>query len=214
MPEVQQPVVGQAEVEYRDIEGYPGYRIGNDGSVWTQRKRGRCGGVVGNWSRRQTFAWKNGYRRVTLHRSGKGRTFYVHRLVLVAFIGPCPEGMESRHVNDNDRGNNNLNNLCWGTKKENAADRDRHGSTPRGEKIGDSKLTDEQVKEIRRLYAETDLGQRDIAKMFGLAQCPVARIVTGKGWKHVTGGTPVAVNMLEKLAAGKRRAWEAKRNRL
>lgn len=48
-----------------------------------------------------------------------GRT--VHSLVLEAFIGPCPPGMEARHLDD-DPTNNNLSNLVWGTRSENSGD--------------------------------------------------------------------------------------------
>lgn len=45
----------------------------------------------------------------------------VHSLVLEAFVGPCPPGMEARHADDNPL-NNNLNNLSWGTRSENSDD--------------------------------------------------------------------------------------------
>ena len=45
----------------------------------------------------------------------------VHRMVLEAFVGPCPEGMQCRHLNDV-KNDNRLNNLAWGTRKENSAD--------------------------------------------------------------------------------------------
>jgi hypothetical protein len=52
----------------------------------------------------------------------------VHRLVLEAFVGPCPKGQEARHKND--QGNCNwLFNLCWGTRTENLLDRTRNGGT-------------------------------------------------------------------------------------
>lgn len=52
----------------------------------------------------------------------------VHSLVLEAFTGPCPEGMEARHLDDNPT-NNRLENLVWGTRSENSQDairNDRH----------------------------------------------------------------------------------------
>jgi hypothetical protein len=49
----------------------------------------------------------------------------VHRGVLLAFEGPCPPGYVCRHLDDNPA-NNDLSNLKWGTKKENADDRERN----------------------------------------------------------------------------------------
>ena len=46
---------------------------------------------------------------------------YIHRLVLESFVGPCPDGMETRHL-DGNRENNHFQNLCWGTHSENMKD--------------------------------------------------------------------------------------------
>ena len=45
----------------------------------------------------------------------------VHSLVLEAFVGPCPPGMEARHADD-DATNNNISNLSWGTRSQNSHD--------------------------------------------------------------------------------------------
>ena len=50
----------------------------------------------------------------------------VHRAVLAAFDGPQPPSIVARHKDD-DRGNNRLTNLSWGTRAENAADTTRAG---------------------------------------------------------------------------------------
>lgn len=51
----------------------------------------------------------------------------MHELVLTAHVGPCPPGMECRHL-DGDEKNNALSNLVWGTPPEQALDRVRHGT--------------------------------------------------------------------------------------
>jgi len=63
----------------------------------------------------------NGYPMVILSVNGKRAKRYVHRLVAEAFIGPCPEGQEVRHRND-DRLNPALSNLLYGTSSENNYD--------------------------------------------------------------------------------------------
>ena len=71
-----------------------------------------------------------GYRATRLvGPDGRRRLYKVHRLVLEAFVGPCPEGQEARHL-DGDRLNNALENLAWGTRSENAQDRTVHGTNP------------------------------------------------------------------------------------
>ncbi|WP_052459590.1 HNH endonuclease [Tessaracoccus massiliensis] len=51
---------------------------------------------------------------------------YVHRLVLEAFIGPCPAGHECCHRND-DPSDNRVENLYWGTRADNMLDRVANG---------------------------------------------------------------------------------------
>lgn len=68
----------------------------------------------------------SGKRVVALCRDGAMRTEFVHRLVLSAFVGPCPAGHEACH-RDDDGLNNSLSNLYWGTRSENMHDRVRNG---------------------------------------------------------------------------------------
>lgn len=72
-----------------------------------------------------------GYRNVTLCAGGHERHEAVHRLVALAFIGPRPEGHQTRHL-DGDPSNNALVNLCYGTQSENQQDSIRHGTMRNG----------------------------------------------------------------------------------
>jgi hypothetical protein len=63
---------------------------------------------------------------VLLHRDGQPRTTAIHKLVLEAFVGPWPEGMECCH-NDGDHTNNRVENLRWDTHSNNVHDIVRHG---------------------------------------------------------------------------------------
>lgn len=53
----------------------------------------------------------------------------IHQLVLCAFVGPRPDGMGTRHLNDV-KVDNRLENLCWGTPAENREDAVRNGRLP------------------------------------------------------------------------------------
>jgi len=102
----------------------------------------------------------NGYMTVTLSDNGKQKKRLVHKLVLEAFVGPCPEGMQTRHLK-NDKLNNRLDNLKWGTLQEQVEDRKKHGSTPKGNKHHRSKLTE---KEVRRflIYCKKFMKKNDV----------------------------------------------------
>ncbi len=77
---------------------------------------------------------KRGYGDVTLHSKGTGRAprvVGVHRLVLEAFVGPCPDGMVACH-GPAGNGDNSLANLRWDTQRENVRDQLRHGTHASG----------------------------------------------------------------------------------
>lgn len=178
----------QIAVEYRDIQNFPGYRVGNDGSVWSCRKGGAVLACVNRilgsaWRRMKPESLKEGYLRVSLRRDKKTIRYLVHRLVAEAFIGTCPEGHEVCH-GDGTKTNNVPSNLRYGTRKENVADAIRHGTTARGERNGKAKLTADQVREIHRL-GTVGVSQRERGRIFGVNHTTVGRIDSRAMWSHV-----------------------------
>jgi hypothetical protein len=168
-----------AEIDYRDVPGFPGYRIGSDGSVWSCRNgRGR----TSNYRRLRTGK-NDGYPTVWLRRGGTYHPRLVHRLVLEVFVGPCPEGMECLH-RDGDRRNSTLSNLRWGTRVENAADSRRHGTLQLGERHASTNLTDAAVREIRRRRSAGESG-RVLASEFSVSEQTVCNIFKRRTWKHI-----------------------------
>ena len=165
--------------QWRDIPGYKGYQVSDCGRVRSCRRRKR-----GSWIILQSARHPKGYLTVSLYGKRK-RTYAIHRLVLMAFVGPCPPRHEACHRNGKKQ-DNRLANLYWGTRLDNEKDMKRLGekNTPRGERQGQSKLTTKEVKEIRRL-AKSGIPQHKIADMFGVVQQQVSRIVTRKQWSHI-----------------------------
>src|SRR3990172_3451877 len=90
------------------------------------------------------------YPQVTICHGGKKSKVYVHHLMLETFIGACPLGMETRHLDGNPV-NNRINNLCWGTHQENVADSIKHGTFLKGEVHPNAKLTSDAIKKIKYL---------------------------------------------------------------
>lgn len=109
------------------IAGYEGsYEVSNTGVVRSIARLDAIGRPKAEKNLRPDPR-PSGHLRVTLCQNSKTRRFWVHRLVLEAFVGPRPEGMEACH-NDGDPMNNNVLNLRWDTKSANAQDRVRHGT--------------------------------------------------------------------------------------
>jgi transcriptional regulator with XRE-family HTH domain len=134
---------------------------------------------IGSDTLRKLQTAANGYLMVGFWANRKVVFRTVHSLVVEAFIGPRPEGMEIRHL-DGNRTNNHLQNLTYGTKVENAADRERHGNTRRGENNGNAVLSDTDADFIRAAYRAGMGTQYELADMFGVSQAQVNNIVLGK----------------------------------
>lgn len=122
--------------EWRAVVGYEGlYEVSNVGDVrsvdhvlerGTLRQRTHRGRLLKAYARFDVNRPTGGHRRVTLSRNGVVAYKYIHRLVLEAFVGPCPEKHEGCH-RDDDCENNSVSNLYWGTRKQNMADALRNG---------------------------------------------------------------------------------------
>ena len=67
-----------------------------------------------------------GYRIVVLSGRGMRKAYALHRLIAETWLGPLPDGMQTRHLND-DKADNRVVNLAYGTRAENEADRIRNG---------------------------------------------------------------------------------------
>lgn len=174
----------ESAVQYKDIPGFPGYRIGSDGNLWSCWKRGKKATMGNEWIKMNSNSNKSRYASVTLHKNSKSYSRTIHRLVIEAFVGPCPKGMECRHKDGNCK-NNHLENLSWGTKKENGKDRVKHGTSLVGIKHPKAKLTEESVTEIRRMYATGKYYQKEIGEMFEVDKDHISNIVLRKSWKHI-----------------------------
>lgn len=122
-----------------------------------------------------------GYKVVTFSVKNKTQTKYLHRLLLEAFVGPCPPAHEALHING-DRLDNRLENLRWGTRKENVADAIRHGTATVGLRNGGAKLTKSDLGWIRDMR---DMGfkPREIHHHFGVSVGTMQRAMTGQTYK-------------------------------
>lgn len=173
-----------SSVTYLPIPGYPGYRAGDDGSIWSCKSN--SGKLTDRWKRLSPAVHKKtGYLRVCVTpATGKPQTAWVSRLVLAAFVGPCPAGMEACHENDK-RNDNRPSNLKWDTRQNNIAQRDQRDRQASGERCGSAKLKESDIPNVFVLSA-LGFSQRRIAGMMGVSRGPIFEILNGKKWRHVT----------------------------
>jgi hypothetical protein len=55
----------------------------------------------------------------------------------------------------------------------------------KGEEKPNSKLTEDKVREMKRLNKTAGIGKRRLAAMFGISESVAGRIISGKAWKHI-----------------------------
>ena len=150
------------------IDGFPNYYVSNTGYVRSTKRAGQPI-VLKTWLAR-------GYPTVSLSRDGVMHKFQVHTLVLNAFIG-LSEGSFCLHL-DNDKTNNCVDNLRWGTHEENMEqmrndNRSHHHSL--------RKLTPDQVREIR----DSPLSCVKLGRIYKCGQTQIHRIKQRKTYRDV-----------------------------
>ena len=182
---------------YRNLSflGFPDYKVGTDGIVWSCRPIRPSRKEEQWWKRLRggfTAKGSKGYRVIDLHNSEGCRTFLVHRLVLLAFVGPCPEGKEGAHDDGNPQ-HNELSNLRWKTLSANQLDRLRHGTSIRGGHLNQgernhwAKITADTVRKIRREHIPHTPGKGIVClgRKYNLDPTAVWAIIKRINWRHI-----------------------------
>jgi hypothetical protein len=188
--------------EWRPVVGYEGlYEVSNYGRV---RRSSDSPGHAHNWKagRPVSIRLKGGYPYVSLWKSNATRSRHVHCLVAEAFIGARPIGLEVNHI-DGDKLNPAVTNLEYVTSSQNTQHAYNTGLlvAARGERHGMARLTDGQVREIKRVLADSHTERvnrwmkdrsrgktalyRRLAKEYGVHYITIHDIASGRAWGHI-----------------------------
>lgn len=162
---------------WKPVVGYEGmYEVSNLGNVRSFQK--------GMNRMLKPCRGRENYLRVSLYKNGKQKSCSVHRMVLTAFVGPVPKGLECGHLNGN-RDDNRLENLAYITREENAQHKISHGTQAHGERHGMAKLTEDLVEEIKRRYQRASYhnsNAQELARKYGVCKSTIQNIVKGRYW--------------------------------
>lgn len=154
---------------WRDCPGLPGYRVSDAGEVSSPRRSA----LVHDVDR------TSGHHRVTLCHGGVPKRWLVHRLVLLAFVGPAKPGEVCRHL-DGNPGNNALSNLAYGSMSDNHQDQFVHGTAPVGEANSQAQIKWSDVDRIR----SSKMSATQVVKEYGLSRSQAYRIIWNESWKE------------------------------
>ena len=127
---------------------------------------------------------KKGYNRVTLKHKGESKTFLVHRLVAMKYIDNPFNKPQVNHL-DGNKSNNNYWNLEWCTCQENNDHAVATDLVKRGKDRPNSKLSDEQVIEMRQLREEEGLNYYKLGAMFKVSYQTAHKVCTRQVYTHI-----------------------------
>jgi hypothetical protein len=162
----------------RAIPGFPNYRAGRDGSIWSRPRKGSAK----HWTK-LTPDEAHGYLGVRVREARKKRDTWlpVHKAVLLAFKGESPEGRTECCHRNGDRKDNHPDNLYWGNRKDQLDDQLKHRSQP-----SRTKLTPYYVWDLRRRQMKgevIDIQAEANEKM--MSPGAIKDALSGKTWKHI-----------------------------
>ena len=167
------PNVSSLEIEvWLSMPSDSRYEVSNLGNV-----RNKLTGRI-----RKPSTTPTGYKVIVItlkHKKHKG--VYVHREVMAAFKGACPEGFQVSHINGNNT-DNRLSNICYETPIENMKRKKIHGTQTCGENHGTAKLKSNEVFEIRAKRQE-GMKLAELAKIYNVSFQQISRICKKENWR-------------------------------
>jgi hypothetical protein len=168
---VRPPICLDAEV--RPVPGWPGLSVSAAGAIY------------GPKGLRKVQPGTNGYSYIAVRRPGRPlpAKLRIHHAVLLAWVGPRPEGHEGRHLNG-DHDDNRADNLAWSTHLANIADKEAHGTMLRGAAAGRAKLSEGDVRAMRAAWPGESYAA--LGRRFGVSKSTAHAAVSGRRWGHLT----------------------------
>jgi len=168
---------------WKDVLGLEQYyEVSNLGNIKSKVRTGITNFGERNYGGKvvKPFLSTVGYPVVNLTYKGYRKQFTIHKLVLEAFYGKAPEGMEGCH-NNGVKTDSYLTNLRWDTRKNNHADKKLHGTQQHGEQSGNAKLTNEKAYLIK--YSKIPI--KELCEKFQLSRGCIEKVRYGSTWKHI-----------------------------
>lgn len=168
---------------WKRIDDFPSYAVSDRGRIIIIKKTGykKVGDI------KSTKVDKHGYLVTNFTKDGKIKTKFVHQLVTEAFYRKPKQNLEVNHI-DGNRKNNNLNNLEYTTHSQNI----KHGYDLglkvglRGPRNSWTKLSVNNVREIRKLLNMKELKHREIAQKYGVGRTCIKEIANNRNWAWLT----------------------------
>lgn len=127
---------------------------------------------------------KDGYLYTRVFDNHREYKYMIHEIIAVAG-GLNPMGLTIDHINS-DKTDNRLCNLQILSREANTSKANK-GRTDilKGSAVATSKLTEQQVLQIKAVLVEGSLTQQQIADHYGVSQTNISKIAQRKAWKQL-----------------------------
>lgn len=170
---------------YKIHQKYPGYRFGDDGSIWSCKKPGPGTDLSDTWKLLCGKLTDDYYLTYQLTDSnGEIHNIRGNRIILEVFEPTDDTSLWALHKN-NIRYDNRYSNLYLGTPLQNSHDMVTRGNALHGERCHSSILTDEKVIEMRLRYRQERISMEQLGAIYGVSKPTVSEIINRKTWKHI-----------------------------
>lgn len=171
---------------WKPVKGYEGYyEVSNLGRVKSKARKYYRSDVLYHLKERvmKVSPSSSGYNTIILTVNGKAKSYLLHRLIALAFI-ENPQNKKCINHKDGDKFNNSLENLEWCTYSENRNHGLRTGLIKQKRAThSHAKLTEDDVKFIKKMYSYTYCGYSDIAWFYPVGHDAIRNIILGEKWK-------------------------------
>lgn len=173
---------------WKPIKNYEGYyEVNENGEVRSVDRivTTKKDGVVKHLKGRYLIPHESGrgYPAVTLSKNRHLKTTYIHSLVAEAFLPQHDPNLVINHI-DGNKWNNTVSNLEWITYSQNNQHAYDNGLKGRGEDFYISKLTEDQVRQIRK-EGKYDTYE-NIAAKYNVSKAAIRCVLLNRTWKHIT----------------------------
>lgn len=170
----------------KQIEEFPDYFVNETGEIWSKSYHLKKNKNCELRKLKPSLNIRDGYLIVSLMKDGKKYTKNVHRLVALTLISNSENLEQVNHINGI-KTDNSIQNLEWCSPSHNTKHSFDMGlQKPKiGEEVGNSKLIEEQVIEIRELYRTGNYTQKQLGEMFGVSRSLICFIVRNRNWTHI-----------------------------
>lgn len=165
------------EETWRPVPGFEhGYLVSNHGRIWSVARNRAMSPQEDH----------DGYWYVKLCRADGQHRRFIHNLVAKEFLGPCPRGKVVNHK-DGVKANNRADNFEYVTRLYNTRHAAKLGLLMKGARNNRTKLTEEQVREVKRTYIphSKEFGARAQAARLGVSPGTIKGIMSGRVWRGV-----------------------------